>query len=210
MKNVHVIDHPLIVDKLSAIRRPETSSAEFRSLLTAIATLMTYEVARDFPLKEEEFSTPVAQGKFPVLAEPNVVFVPILRAGIGMVDGVLTALPSGRVGHIGLVRDEKTAIPSEYYKKLPTGSADSLVIVLDPMLATGGSAIDAVNSLKGLGCTRIRMMNLVAAPEGIEAFTTAHPDVPIYVAAIDKCLNEHCYIVPGLGDAGDRIFGTDL
>lgn len=210
MENVHVINHPLIADKLTSIRRPETSSAEFRSLLTAITTLMTYEVAKDFPLKNVEFDTLVAPGTFPVLAEPNVVFVPILRAGIGMVDGVLAALPSGRVGHIGLARDEKTAQPSEYYKKLPTGSEDSLVIVLDPMLATGGSAIDAVNSLKNIGCTRIRMMNLVAAPEGIAAFTAAHPDVPIYVAAVDEGLNEHAYIVPGLGDAGDRIFGTDL
>ena len=210
MNNINVVDHPLIVDKLTAIRRPQTSSAEFRSLLSAITTLMTYEVARDFPLEQVEFDTMVAHGSFPVLAEPNVVFVPILRAGIGMVEGVLAALPSGRVGHIGMVRDEKTAKPSEYYKKLPTGSEDSLVIVLDPMLATGGSAVDAVNSLKAIGCTRIRMMNLVAAPEGIEAFTAAHPDVPIYVAAIDEGLNESCYIVPGLGDAGDRIFGTDL
>lgn len=210
MEQVHVVDHPLIVDKLTAIRRPETSSAEFRSLLTAITTLMTYEVARDFPLEDVEFDTPVARGTFPTLADPHVVFVPILRAGIGMVDGVLAALPSGRVGHIGMVRDERTAIASEYYKKLPTGSADSLVIVLDPMLATGGSAIDAVNSLKRLGCTRIRMMNLVAAPEGIKAFTEAHPDVPVYVAAIDERLNDASYIVPGLGDAGDRIFGTVL
>lgn len=210
MSEVHVVNHPLIADKITAMRHPETSSADFRALLRTITSLMTYEVTRDFPTKDITFSTPVAEGNFPVLAEPPIVLVPILRAGIGMVDGVLDMLPNARVGHIGMVRDEKTAQASEYYRKLPEGVENTLVVVIDPMLATGGSAIDAVNSLKAQGCTRIRMMNLVAAPEGIEAFSAVHPDVDIYVGAIDKGLNDQSYIVPGLGDAGDRIFGTML
>lgn len=208
MSDVHVIDHPLIADKLTAMRRPTASSAEFRMHLRALTTLMAYEATRDFNTKAVEFSTPVAPGTFHVLAEPAVIIVPILRAGIGMVDGMLDVLPQARVGHIGMARDEDTHQPSEYYCKLPEGIEEAPVIVVDPMLATGGSAIDAVDNLKDRGCRRIRMMNLVAAPEGIAAFQKAHPDVDIYVAAVDECLNEHAYIVPGLGDAGDRIFGT--
>lgn len=208
MSELHVIDHPLIADKLTAMRRPEASSAEFRMHLRALTTLMAYEVTRDFATRPVEFATPVATGTFPVLAEPAVIIVPILRAGIGMVDGMLDVLPQARVGHIGMARDEKTHEPDEYYCKLPEGIEAAPVIVVDPMLATGGSAIDAVSNLKERGCRRIRMMNLVAAPEGIAAFQAAHPDVDIYVAAVDERLNEDAYIVPGLGDAGDRIFGT--
>ncbi len=208
MSDVHVIDHPLIQDKLTRMRRIDTSSQDFRLLLREISLLMGYEVTRDFQTQLAEFETPVCKGAFPKLVDRFVTIAPILRAGLGMVDGLQELMPFARVGHIGMYRDEKTHEPVEYYYKMPEGVEKSIVIVVDPMLATGGSAIDAVNSLKARGCTRIRMMNLIASPEGVAAVQAAHPDVDVYVAAVDERLNEDAYIVPGLGDAGDRIFGT--
>lgn len=208
MSTVHVIDHPLIADKLTSMRLPETSPADFRRLLRAITALMAFEATADLAVRTEASRTPLATADLPVLDEPAPVIVPILRAGIGMVDGMLDVMPEARVGHIGMERDEQTHQAKEYYCKLPDGVEETSVIVVDPMLATGGSAIDAVDNLKARGCKRIRMMNLVAAPEGIEALQKAHPDVDIYVAAVDDGLNDQAYIVPGLGDAGDRIFGT--
>ena len=208
MSQVHPIDHPLIASKLTAMRRCDTSSAEFRRLLREITVLLGYEATRDLPVRLEPVATPMATAELPVLQDDPLVIVPILRAGIGMVDGMLDLLPMAQVGHIGLARDEATHLPQEYYCKLPFGVQGAQVIVVDPMLATGGSAIDAVASLKARGCQRIRMVNLLAAPEGLEAFGTAHPDVEVFVAAIDQGLDENAYILPGLGDAGDRIFGT--
>ena len=208
MSQVHVFDHPLISDKLTRMRRKETSSQDFRTLLTEISLLMGYEVTRNFETMTEYYETPICGGDFPVLKERFFTIVPILRAGIGMVDGLLQLMPFAHVGHIGLYRDEITHEPIEYYCKMPAGVENSVVIVVDPMLATGGSACDAIASLKKRGCTNIRLMNLVAAPEGIARVQECHPDVDIYVAAVDERLNENCYIVPGLGDAGDRIFGT--
>lgn len=208
MSEVHVLSHPLISDKLTRMRRKTTDSKDFRFLLKEISLLMGYEVTRDFATTEAEVETPVCKGTFPVLKEDFITIVPILRAGIGMVDGLLELMPVAHVGHIGLYRDEETHTPIEYYYKMPEGVENSEIIVVDPMLATGGSAVDAISSLKKHGCTNIRLMNLVAAPEGIAAMQQAHPDVDIYVASIDDGLNENAYIVPGLGDAGDRIFGT--
>ena len=208
MSDVHAIDHPLIADKLTAMRRPTASSAEFRMHLRSITTLMAYEVTRDFATKPVEFATPVATGTFPVLAEPAVIIVPILRAGIGMVDGMLNLIPAAKVGHIGLYRDPETLKPVEYYCKLPAGCAEREVFVVDPMLATGGSSVAAIRMLKEKGCRNIHFMCIIAAPEGIQAMKEAHPDVDVYVGALDERLNDHGYIVPGLGDAGDRIFGT--
>jgi uracil phosphoribosyltransferase len=208
MGELHVLDHPLISDKLTRMRRIDTSSQDFRSLLKEISLLMGYEVTRDFATKPVTIQTPICEGTFPTLAENHFTIVPILRAGIGMVDGLLELMPFAHVGHIGLYRDEETHLPREYYCKMPQGIETSQIIVVDPMLATGGSAIDAIASLKARGCTNIRLMNLVAAPEGVEAVRQAHPDIDIYVAAVDERLNENAYIVPGLGDAGDRIFGT--
>lgn len=208
MGDVHVLEHPLIQDKLTRMRRKTTTSQEFRLLLKEVSLLMGYEVTRDFETKKVAVWTPVREGEFTALKENFFTIVPILRAGIGMMDGLLELMPFAHVGHIGLFRDETTHEPVEYYYKMPEGVENSVVIVVDPMLATGGSATDAISSLKKRGVKNIRLMNLVAAPEGIARVREAHPDVDIYVAAIDEGLDENCYIVPGLGDAGDRIFGT--
>lgn len=208
MANVTITNHPLIQHKLSILRDKSTASKEFRALIGEIAMLMCYEATRDLPLKDVEIETPVSPMTTKALAGKKLAFVPILRAGLGMVDGVLALVPSARVGHIGLYRDPDTLMPVEYYCKLPTDIEEREVIVLDPMLATGGSAIDAISQIKKRCPKDIKFMGIIAAPEGLEALKKAHPDVDIYVAALDDHLNEHGYIVPGLGDAGDRIFGT--
>lgn len=208
MSEVHILDHPLILHKLSLMREKNTNTKSFRELLTEISMLMGYEVTRNFPTKAIRIETPIREMDAPVLEAEDIVVVPILRAGLGMTDGLLQLMPAAKVGHIGLYRDETTHTPVEYYCKLPKESVDSEVIVVDPMLATGGSAVAALDFLKQRGCKSIRFMCLVAAPEGIKVLQDAHPDVDIFVAAVDECLNENCYIVPGLGDAGDRIFGT--
>lgn len=205
--SLHIIDHPLVQHKLSIMRNKETSTLKFRELLKEIALFMGYEITRDFPLEYEEIETPLMKMNAPKISGKKVIIAPILRAGLGMVDGLLSLIPSARVGHIGMYRDEETCQPVFYYYKMPAGK-DRLVIVTDPMLATGGSACDAINRLKADGYTNIRLMCLVAAPKGVEAVTQAHPDVDIYLAALDEALNERNYILPGLGDAGDRIFGT--
>lgn len=205
--SVQVINHPLIQHKLSIMRDKNTSTIKFRGLLQEISMLMGYEISRDFPLEYEDIETPIQAMKAPKLSGKKVVIAPILRAGLGMVDGLLNLIPSARVGHIGLYRDEVTCKPVFYYYKMPSNK-DRLVILTDPMLATGGSACDAINRLKKDGFNHIKMMCLVAAPQGIQAVSCMHPDVDIYVASIDEKLNERNYIVPGLGDAGDRIFGT--
>ena len=204
---LHIVDHPLVQHKLSIMRDKETSTMKFRELLKEIAMFMGYEVTRDFPLTYEEIETPLMKMNAPKISGKKVVIAPILRAGLGMVDGLTTLMPSARVGHIGMYRDEETCKPVFYYYKMPAGK-DRLVIVTDPMLATGGSAIDAVNRLKDDGYTNIRLMCLVASPQGVKAVEDAHPDVDIYLAALDEGLNDRNYILPGLGDAGDRIFGT--
>lgn len=208
MENVHVLDHPLLRHKLSILRDENTGVKDFREVVSEIATLMCYEATRDLPLETVEIKTPVATGNFQVLAGKKLAIVPILRAGLGMVDGILTLIPSAKVGHIGLYRDPKTLEPVEYYCKMPTDIADRDVIILDPMLATGGSATAAIQFMKNYGCKHIKLMNIIAAPEGVERVHKDHPDVEIYCAAVDEKLNDHGYIVPGLGDAGDRIFGT--
>ena len=208
MAKVMIMDHPLIQHKLTILRNEKTGSKEFRALVSEIATLICYEATRDLPLKDTEIKTPVAVAKTKVLAGKKLAFVPILRAGLGMVDGVLALVPSARVGHIGLYRDEETLKPVEYYCKLPKDIGDRDVFVVDPMLATGGSGIDAITQIKKRNPKDIKFMGIIAAPEGLAALQKAHPDVDIYVAALDDHLNEHGYIVPGLGDAGDRIFGT--
>ena len=205
---VHVLDHPLLQHKLSILRDERTGVKEFREIVSEIATLECYEATRDLPLEDVEIKTPVATGTFKCLTGKKLAIVPILRAGLGMVDGILTLIPSAKVGHIGLYRDPETLAPVEYYCKMPHDIAERDVIVLDPMLATGGSAVAAIQFLKNYECRSIKLMNILAAPEGIQAVRTAHPDVDIYVAAVDEKLNDHGYIVPGLGDAGDRIFGT--
>lgn len=206
--NVFIMDHPLIQHKLSILRDEKTGCKQFRELVSEIAMLMCYESTRDLPLTETETKTPITVAKTKTLAGRKMAFVPILRAGLGMVDGVLSLIPAARVGHIGMYRDPETHQPIDYYCKLPSDLNERDVFVLDPMLATGGSAIDAVSRIKEFNPKRIKFMCIIAAPEGVEAFTAAHPDVPVYCAGLDDCLNEHCYIVPGLGDAGDRIFGT--
>ena len=208
MAKVMIMDHPLIQHKLTILRDVHTASTQFRALVSEIAMLMCYEATRDLPLEEVETQTPLALAKTKSIAGKKLAFVPILRAGLGMVDGVLALVPSARVGHIGLYRDEKTLTPVEYYCKLPADIEEREVIVLDPMLATGGSAIDAITQIKTRNPQKIKFMCIIAAPEGLEALKAAHPDVDIFVGALDDCLNEHGYIVPGLGDAGDRIFGT--
>ena len=204
---LHIIDHPLVQHKLSIMRDKETSTMKFRELLQEIAMLMGYEITRDFPLTYEDIETPLMPMKAPKIAGKKVVIVPILRAGLGMVDGLMKLMPSARIGHIGLYRDEETCLPVFYYYKMPI-SKDRLVILTDPMLATGGSACDAISRLKKDGYTRIKLMCLVASPEGVEAVNKLHPDVDIYLASLDEGLNDRNYILPGLGDAGDRIFGT--
>ena len=207
-KTVHEIRHPLIEDKLMAMRRKDTSTKDFRERLEEIAALMTYEVGREFETHEIEIETPIASCKGRVVDDKSFVIVPILRAGLGMSGGVLKMLPTAAIGHIGLYRDEKTLKPVEYYSKMPPNLSEKTLLVVDPMLATGGSCVAALTLLKEKGAKKIILMCLVAAPEGVRAVATAHPDVPVYIASIDEKLNEHGYIVPGLGDAGDRIFGT--
>lgn len=204
---VNIIDHPLIQHKLTIMRKKETSSADFRKLLEEITMLMGYEATRDLPLEDVEIETPIQKTVGKRLTGKKIAIVPVLRAGFGMVQGLLDLIPSARIGVIGLYRDPETLKPVEYYCKLPNIENRSFIIV-DPMLATGGSSVAAIQMLKGRGVKDIRLMCLVAAPEGVDTVNKAHPDVKIYTAAVDECLNEHGYIVPGLGDAGDRIFGT--
>lgn len=205
---VHVLDHPLLQHKLSILRDKNTGVKEFREIVSEIAALECYEATRDLPLMDVEIETPLTVGTFKMLAGKKLAIVPILRAGLGMVDGIVKMMPSAKVGHIGLYRDPETHEPVEYYCKMPSDISERDVIVLDPMLATGGSAVAAIQFMKNYGCKNIKLMNVLAAPEGIKAVCDAHPDVDIYVAAVDEKLNDHAYIVPGLGDAGDRIFGT--
>lgn len=205
--SLHIIDHPLVQHKLSIMRNKETSTAKFRQLLQEISMLMGYEITRDFPIEYEEIETPLQKMNAPKLAGKKVVIAPILRAGLGMVDGLLNLMPSARVGHIGLYRDEETCLPVFYYYKMPQNK-DRMVILTDPMLATGGSACDAIMRLKKDGFNNIKLMCLVASPQGVKAVTDKYPDVDIYLASLDEGLNERNYILPGLGDAGDRIFGT--
>lgn len=207
--NVHVIDHPLIQHKLTMMRKKTTGTKDFRELLEEISMLMTYEITRDFPLKEVEIETPVAKCIGKELADTRkVCVVPILRAGLGLQSGVVNMIPAAKIGHIGLYRDPETLKPVEYYCKMPSDIADRTMLVVDPMLATGGSAAAAITMLKEKGAKKLILMCLVAAPEGVKLINEEHPDVPVYVASVDEKLNEHGYIVPGLGDAGDRIFGT--
>ena len=208
MKNVTILDHPLIQHKISLLRNKNTGTNEFRSLTDEIAMLMGYEALRDLPLEDQEVETPIETCSTPMLAGKKLAVVPILRAGLGMVDGMLNMIPAAKVGHIGLYRDPETLEPVEYYCKLPEDCAQREVFVVDPMLATGGSSVAAIQMLKDKGCKNIHFMCIIAAPEGVKAMQEAHPDVDIYIGALDEKLNDHCYIVPGLGDAGDRIFGT--
>ncbi len=208
MSKVTQIAHPLILHKLSFIRDKNTGSKDFRELVEEVAMLMAYEVTRDLQLEEVEIETPICKAKCKMLAGKKVAIVPILRAGLGMVNGMIKLIPAAKVGHIGLYRDEKTLKPVEYFCKLPQDIGERDVIVTDPMLATGGSAVDAISLLKKKGAKNIRLMCLIAAPEGVKVVVDAHPDVDIYIASIDEKLNENGYIVPGLGDAGDRLFGT--
>jgi len=208
LSKVYVFDHPLIQHKLTYIRDKNTGTKEFRELVDEVATLMAFEITRDMPVEEIEIETPVTVAKTKVLSGKKIAIVPILRAGIGMVDGVLNLIPAAKVGHIGLYRDPETLKPVEYYAKLPADVEERDFIIVDPMLATGGSAVEAINSLKKRGAKSIKFMCLIAAPEGVKEIQEHHPDVDIYIAALDEKLNDHGYIVPGLGDAGDRLFGT--
>ena len=208
MANVHVLDHPLIHHKLAVLRNKETPVKEFRELVSEIAGLMCYEATRNLPTMEVEVETPICTATCRMLAGKKLAIVPILRAGLGMVDSIVDLIPSAKIGHIGLYRDPETHKPVEYYCKLPDDIGNRVVFVLDPMLATGGSAVAAIDFLKQHGCKNIIMMNVIGCPEGIKTVQDAHPDVEMYLAACDEKLNEHAYIVPGLGDAGDRIFGT--
>ena len=208
MSKVVVLDHPLIQHKLAILRSKNTSVKEFRELISEISGLMCYEATRNLPTKEVEVVTPVATAKCRRLAGKKLAIIPILRAGLGMVDAMIDLIPSAKVGHIGLYRDPETHLPVEYYCKLPDDIGNRQCFVVDPMLATGGSAVAAIDFLKQHGCKSIVMMNIIGAPEGVEVVQKAHPDVDIYLAALDEKLNDHAYIVPGLGDAGDRIFGT--
>ena len=207
-EKVHILDHPLLQHKLTILRDEKTGVKEFREIVSEIAALECYEATRDLPLEDVQVKTPIAVGTFKTLAGKKLAVVPILRAGLGMVDGILKMIPSAKVGHIGLYRDPETHKPVDYSCKMPADIAERDVIVLDPMLATGGSASAAITFMKGYGCKHIKLMNVLAAPEGIQCIIKDHPDVEIYVAGVDEKLNEHAYIVPGLGDAGDRIFGT--
>ena len=208
MSNVVVFDHPLIQHKLAILRNKETPVKEFRELISEISALMCYEATRNLPTMEVEVETPIAVAKCRMLAGKKLAIVPILRAGLGMVDSMVDLIPSAKIGHIGLYRDPETHLPVEYYCKLPEDIGNRVTFVVDPMLATGGSAVAAIDFRKARGCKNIIMMNIIGCPEGIKAVQEAHPDVDIYMAACDEKLNEHCYIIPGLGDAGDRIFGT--
>jgi uracil phosphoribosyltransferase len=208
MGKVFVCDHPLIQHKLTYIRDENTNTKEFRELVDEVATLMAYEITRDIPLQQVTVKTPVANAECRVISGRMLGLIPILRAGLGMVDGILKLLPTAKVGHVGLYRDPETLQPVEYYTKLPTDVTQRELIVIDPMLATGGSANAAIEVLKKCGCSQIKLMCLIAAPEGIQAVQAAHPEVDLYVAAIDDYLDDHGYIIPGLGDAGDRLFGT--
>lgn len=208
MGKVHVLEHPLIQHKLTYIRDKHTGTKEFRELVDEVAMLMAFEITRDLPLQEKTVETPVTEAQTYVLAGKKIGLVPILRAGLGMVDGMLNLLPAARVGHVGLYRDPESLQPVEYYIKLPSDISERDLIVIDPMLATGGSANDAIHSLKKRGAKSIRLMCLVAAPEGVDVIKEEHPDVDIYLGALDEKLDEKGYIVPGLGDAGDRLFGT--
>ena len=208
MSKVIVIDHPLVQHKLSILRDRETGTKEFRELVEELAILLAYEVTRDLPLKETTVETPVATARVKTLAGKAFGVVPILRAGLGMVDGITRLLPAAKVGHIGLYRDPATLRPVDYYCKLPSDISERDIIIVDPMLATGGSAVAAINAIKRHGCRNIKLVCLIAAPEGIEAVRKEHDDVDIYLACVDEYLNDHGYIVPGLGDAGDRLFGT--
>ena len=208
MANVHIMDHPLIHHKLAVLRNKETPVKEFRELINEISGLMCYEATRNLPLMEVDVETPIAVAKCKMLAGKKLAIVPILRAGLGMVDALVDLIPSAKIGHIGLYRDPETHEPVEYYCKLPEDIGNRVTFVVDPMLATGGSAVAAIDFLKKHGCRNIIMMNIIGCPEGIKRVQEAHPDVDMYLAACDEKLNEHAYIVPGLGDAGDRIFGT--
>ncbi|MBE6605539.1 MAG: uracil phosphoribosyltransferase [Ruminococcaceae bacterium] len=208
MGGLHIIDHPMIQHKLTIMRSKKTGSKDFRELLEEIAMFMGYELTRDLPLKDVEIETPMSKMTAKTIAGKKLAIVPILRAGLGMVDGLLSLVPVAKVGHIGLYRDPATHAPVEYYCKLPMDIEERIVIVVDPMLATGGSASDAIRLLKEKGCTNLRLMSLVAAPDGVEKVLSDHPDVDIFVAALDEKLDDHAYILPGLGDAGDRLFGT--
>ncbi|TFE04114.1 uracil phosphoribosyltransferase [Jeotgalibacillus salarius] len=208
MGKVYVFDHPLIQHKLTHIRDEQTGTKDFRELVDEVATLMAFEITRDLPMEEIDLKTPVSNTKGKVLSGKKLAIVPILRAGIGMVDGILKMIPAAKVGHVGLYRDPETLKPIEYYVKLPSDVEERDFILVDPMLATGGSAVEAINSLKKRGAKNIKFLCLVAAPEGVEEIKKEHDDVDIYIAALDEKLNEKGYIVPGLGDAGDRLFGT--
>ncbi|MGI5935517.1 MAG: uracil phosphoribosyltransferase [Oscillospiraceae bacterium] len=208
MSKLHVLDHPLILHKLSVIRDANTSVKEFREIVSEIAMLMCYEATRDLPVEEVEINTPLAPAVVKRIAGKKLALVPILRAGLGMVEGMLSLVPNAKVGHIGIYRDPETLEPVKYYCKMPNDIAERDVIIVDPMLATGGSAAAAVKFIKEYGCKHIKLMSIITAPEGIERMMSEHPDVEIFVAAVDERLNDHGYIVPGLGDAGDRIFGT--
>ena len=208
MGNVTVIDEPLVQHKLSYLRDTKTGSKEFRELVSELAMLLTYEATRDLPLEETTVHTPVADAKCYVLAGKKLGIVPILRAGLGMVEGMMSLVPAAKVGHIGMYRDPDTLQPVDYYCKLPADASERDMLIVDPMLATGGSAVEGINVVKRAGCKNIKLVCLIAAPEGIQVVQKAHPDVDIFVASVDQCLNDHGYIVPGLGDAGDRLFGT--
>ncbi len=208
MANVYVLNHPLIQHKLAVLRNKDTSVKEFRELVNEISGLMCYEATRNLPTVEVEVETPVATAKCRMLAGKKLAIVPILRAGLGMVDAMIDLIPSAKIGHIGLYRDPETHKPVEYYCKLPEDIENREVFVVDPMLATGGSAVAAIDFLKARGCRKITMMNIIGCPEGVKAVRDAHPDVEMFIAALDEKLNDHAYIIPGLGDAGDRIFGT--
>lgn len=203
-----IFDHPLIKHKVALLRDKDTCTNQFRVLIEEITTLMAYEALNDVPTKTVEINTPLETTTQTMIVENSVAIIPVLRAGLGMVNGIHTLLPTAKVGHIGMYRDHETLQPKEYYCKLPENIAEKVCIIIDPMLATGGSAVAAIDLLKKQGCKKIKLMNIIAAPIGVETVQKAHPDVQIYVAQMDRCLNEHGYILPGLGDAGDRIFGT--
>lgn len=207
-QNVYILDHPLVRHKLAIIRSKDTDTKQFREIVKELAMLMAYESFKDVPTQEVEVETPLEKTTQKVIKENSIAIIPILRAGLGMVDGILELFPAAKVGHIGLYRDEETLEPQEYYCKLPASIEEKVAMVVDPMLATGGSACDAIAMLKKRGCKKIKLLSIIAAPEGVEKVTKAHPDVEVFVSTLDRCLNEHGYILPGLGDAGDRIFGT--